>query len=115
VLVEEGLVGFLFYGTMMLAAFASVHRLRNPDRRFARVLSLTLAVAMLPLTWEDSKAGWFIMAALVGLSCAPPEPIRQAAALRLRRTADAFARSPAAVRRPTAAPSASIVEGGPAV
>lgn len=114
VLVEEGLVGFVFYGTMMLAAFASVHRLRNPDRRFARILSLTLATAMLPLTWEDSKAGWFIMAALVGLSCAPPEPIRQAAALRLRRTADAFARSRAAVRQPATAPT-SIVDPGPAV
>jgi hypothetical protein len=91
-----------------------VHRLRNPDRRFARILSLTLATAMLPLTWEDSKAGWFIMAALVGLSCAPPEPIRQAAALRLRRTADAFARSRAAVRQPATAPT-SIVDPGPAV
>ena len=35
------------------------------------VLLATLAVAMLPLTWEDRKVVWFVLAALLGLSQAP--------------------------------------------
>jgi hypothetical protein len=38
------------------------------ERRFGLVLLATLVTAMLPLTWEDRKAVWFVMAALVGLS-----------------------------------------------
>ncbi len=71
VLVEEGLVGFLLYATMLGSVWIAVLGLPALDRRFALVLLATLAVAMLPLTWEDRKPVWFIMAALLGLSQAP--------------------------------------------
>jgi O-antigen ligase len=68
VLVEEGLVGFLLYGAMLGSVWVAVLRLPLLERRFALILLSTLAVAMLPLTWEDRRVVWFIMAALIGLS-----------------------------------------------
>ena len=67
-LVEEGIVGLLLYLTMMLAVLGAVLRLPKFDRRFALLLLATLFVAMSPLTWEDRKPVWFILAALLGLS-----------------------------------------------
>jgi O-antigen ligase len=68
VLVEQGLVGFVLYMTMLGAVFLAVRRLRLLERRFGTVLFITLMVAMLPLTWEDRRAAWFIFSALVGLA-----------------------------------------------
>ncbi|MGH7513464.1 MAG: O-antigen ligase family protein [Gemmatimonadales bacterium] len=68
VLVEEGVVGLTLYLAMLLATFRAVLTLPQLERRFALVLLATLATAMLPLTWEDRKPVWFILAALVGLS-----------------------------------------------
>jgi O-antigen ligase len=68
VLVEQGLVGFLLYSAMFAAVFLALLDLPPPERRFALVLLATLATAMLPLTWEDSKPVWFILAALLGLA-----------------------------------------------
>ena len=68
VLVEEGVPGFVLYLTMILAAFLAVESLPRLQRRFARILFATLLVAMLPLTWEDHKVVWFVLAALVGMS-----------------------------------------------
>ncbi|MFL5476144.1 MAG: O-antigen ligase family protein, partial [Gemmatimonadales bacterium] len=71
VLVEEGFVGLLLYLTMFIAVFLSLMRLRGVERRFALVLLATIAVAMLPLSWDDRKTVWFVLAALVGLARAP--------------------------------------------
>jgi O-antigen ligase len=68
VLVEQGLIGFLFYSMMFLTALLAILGLPQLPRRFALVLFATLVVAMLPLTWEDRKQVWFILAVLVGLS-----------------------------------------------
>jgi O-antigen ligase len=68
VLVEQGLVGFILYITMFIAVFSSVRKLPSLERRFALVLLATLGMAMSPLTWEDRKPVWFILAALIGLS-----------------------------------------------
>ena len=68
VLVEEGMVGLVFYLLMFVAVFRAVLYLPRLERRFALVLLATLCVAMLPLTWEDRKAVWFVLAALLGLS-----------------------------------------------
>lgn len=68
VLVENGILGFLLYAVMWLSVFRAVLHLPRLDRRFALVLLATLAVVMLPLAWEDQKAVWFILAALVGLA-----------------------------------------------
>ena len=67
VLVEQGLIGFALYFTMYVSVFLAVLRLPTLERRFALVLLATLAVALLPLTWEDRKPVWFILAALLGL------------------------------------------------
>jgi len=68
VLVEEGAVGLLLYATIFVGVFLAVLRLPPLERRFGLVLLATLGVAMLPLTWEDSKPVWFIVGALLGLS-----------------------------------------------
>lgn len=68
VLVEQGLVGFLLYMAMFVAVFRSVMKLPTLERRFALVLLTTLVVAMLPLTWEDRRPVWVILALLMGFS-----------------------------------------------
>jgi O-antigen ligase len=79
VLVEEGFIGLLLYLTMFIAVFLSLMRLRGMERRFALVLLATIAVAMLPLSWDDRKTVWFVLAALVGLARAPSLAWRPAA------------------------------------
>lgn len=68
VLVEQGLVGLLFYLMMFVAVFLALMRLPTLERRFGLILLATLGVAMLPLTWEHRKAAWFVLAALIGLA-----------------------------------------------
>lgn len=80
VLVEEGLIGLLLFLSMIGMVFLDAFRLPRIERRFALVLLATLFVAMLPLTWEDEKPVWLLMAALVGLSHA--EARRAARAVR---------------------------------
>jgi O-antigen ligase len=80
VLVEQGLVGLLLYLIMFAAVFREVLRLPPLEKRFALVLLAALLVAMLPLTWEDRKSVWFILAMLLGLSTASVasgRPVRQ--------------------------------------
>jgi len=68
VLVEEGLIGLILYCSMLLAVFRTVLDLPSLERRFALVLFATLNTALLPLTWEDEKAAWFVMSILLGMS-----------------------------------------------
>jgi O-antigen ligase len=68
VLVEEGLIGLILYLLMFLAAYRAVRRFPLLERRFGLVLLATLVMAMSPLTWEDRKSVWVILAILVGLS-----------------------------------------------
>jgi len=80
VLVEEGLVGFLLYATMFIAVFLSLIKLPPLERRFTLVLLATIGAAMLPLSWDDRKTAWFVLAALVGLAqvrYTSPGPLRQ--------------------------------------
>jgi O-antigen ligase/polysaccharide polymerase Wzy-like membrane protein len=98
VLVEHGIVGFLLYATMILAVVRAALRLPRAERRFALVLLATLGTAMLPLTWEDRKPVWFILAAVLGLSQA--HAAIGAGALQLRRPG-----------RPIHAPSRPVAAG----
>jgi O-antigen ligase len=113
VLVQEGLVGFLLYMTMVGLVWLAVLRLPTLERRFALVLLTTLAVAMLPLSWEDRKPVWFILAVLLGLSQAPrvgwPEGTRQAAPPRpaVRRPLVTRRTAPLSVSRRNAGPGAA--------
>jgi O-antigen ligase len=84
VLVEEGLIGLLFYATMLVAVLGAVLRLPQFERRFALVLLVTLLMAMMPTSWEDRKPVWFILAALLGLSQATV-PVRASAQSRAPR------------------------------
>jgi O-antigen ligase len=72
VLVEQGLLGLLLYLVMFAAVFRAALRQPTMERRFALVLFGTLMTVMLPLTWEDQKQVWFVLAAIVGLAYAPP-------------------------------------------
>ncbi len=100
VLVEQGLVGFLLYAMMLLSVFLAVLNLRGQERRFALVLLAALGIAMLPLTWEDRKAVWFILAVLLGLSMADDGAERQAAPNQVVATT-----RPLMARRPTVRPT----------
>jgi O-antigen ligase len=71
VAVETGIVGLLLYLGMFFAVFLALMRLPSFERRFTLVLLATLIVAMLPLSWDDQKSVWFVLAALLGLSQAP--------------------------------------------
>jgi O-antigen ligase len=79
-LVEEGIVGWLLYMTMLAMVFINVMALPPPERRFGLVLLATLMTAMLPLTWEDRRPTWFVMASLLGFACSHripgPAPVR---------------------------------------
>ena len=68
VLVEQGIVGFILYSAMFVIVFRAILTLPLLERRFALVLFATLVVTMLPLTSEESKPVWFILAALLGFS-----------------------------------------------
>jgi O-antigen ligase len=68
ILVEQGLVGFLPWFMMFVAVFLQVRRLPPLERRFGLVLLATLGIAILPLTWDDKKPVWFILAVLAAYS-----------------------------------------------
>ena len=61
-------MGLMFYLAMFWSVFSSIRRFPRFERRFALVLFATLITAMLPLTWEDNKVAWFVMAVLIGMS-----------------------------------------------
>ena len=115
VLVEEGLVGLLFYCSMLLAVFLGLFELPSLERRFALVQFATLCTALLPLTWEDQKSAWYVMAILVGMTvykglrrpAVPMQPIPARPIAVGRRPGGA----PAAARARTLPPEA---EGNPA-
>jgi O-antigen ligase len=67
VLVESGLVGFVLFSLMFLLVAASVLKLPPLERRFALVLLAALGMSMMPLSSEESKRVWFILALLIGL------------------------------------------------
>jgi O-antigen ligase len=71
VAVETGIVGLMLYLGMFLAVFLALMRLPSFERRFTLVLLATLMVAMLPLSWDDQKSVWVVLALLLGLSQAP--------------------------------------------
>lgn len=68
VLVEQGIFGLLIYLSMFLAVFRAIVHLPTLERRFALVLMATLCIAITPLSWEDRKPVWFVLAALLGLA-----------------------------------------------
>jgi O-antigen ligase len=98
VLVEEGLVGLFLYMMMLLSVFFSILHLPRLERRFGLVLLATLGTAMLPLTWEDQKAVWFIMAALIGMSTLQVSGPRGAVRQPLPRRSVPVGRLPVAAR-----------------
>ena len=67
VLVEQGVLGFILFALMFIAVIRQNLALPRLERRFAQVLLATLCVAMLPLTWDDRKPVWFILALLAAL------------------------------------------------
>jgi O-antigen ligase len=96
VAVETGLVGLFLYLAMFFAVFRATRRLPLLERRYALVQLGTLVVAMMPLSWDDQKAAWFTLAALLGFSYATGTRVASAVpAVPQRR--------PAPVMRPVAA------------
>ena len=115
VLVEEGLIGLILYLLMFVAVFLEVMRLPAFERRYALVQFAAVATALLPLTWEDSKPVWFILAALLGLAHAQatsageraPQPLPQRASPTAWSSRAQRPRQPMAAPVRTADPDAS--------
>jgi len=71
ILVEQGLLGFSLYILMIVSVLRAILGVpQKLERRFGLVLLATLMVVMLPLSWEDRKPVWFVLAALFGLAAA---------------------------------------------
>src|SRR3954462_15037399 len=68
ILIEQGVVGFILYFGMFGAVVISVLRLPTLERRFGLILMATLAIAMLPLGWDDRKPVWIILAVLSAMT-----------------------------------------------
>jgi O-antigen ligase len=68
VLVEEGLVGLILFTMMFVVVFFAIQGLPTMERRYSLVLLATVFVAALPLTWEDAKPVWVVLALLLGLA-----------------------------------------------
>ncbi|HJR16058.1 MAG TPA: O-antigen ligase family protein [Gemmatimonadales bacterium] len=68
VLVESGLPGFLLFFGMFLTAFLAILKLPYLERRYSLVLFFALGLSTLPLSSEESKRVWIVLALLVGLS-----------------------------------------------
>ena len=61
VLVELGPLGLILFLAALLAAALPLLRLAGPERAILLVLGVTLAVGLLPLTWEIRKVTWFVL------------------------------------------------------
>jgi hypothetical protein len=61
-------VGFALYMSMFVVVLMALLELPTMERRFTMVLLGTLCAAMLPLTWEDRKPVWIVLAMLLGFS-----------------------------------------------
>jgi O-antigen ligase len=70
VLVEQGIIGFAIYMAMFVSVFIKILRMPPMERRCALVLMATVAVAMLPLGWDDRKPVWVSLALLTALGAA---------------------------------------------
>ena len=68
VLVEQGILGFVPWFLMFVAVFRQVRRLPHLERRFGLILLATLMVALLPLSWDERKAVWFVLAILAAFA-----------------------------------------------
>lgn len=65
VLVECGLMGFTFYGLMLLVACAMVWTLPAPERALWAVMLAVWAIGVSTLTWEHYKPSWLILALIM--------------------------------------------------
>lgn len=61
VFVELGPAGLLLFLAALLAAALPLLRLAEPQRTVLLILVLTLAIGLIPLTWEIRKVTWFIL------------------------------------------------------
>jgi O-antigen ligase len=113
VLVEEGAVGLFLYLMMFVAVFLALLKLPTLERRYSLVLLATLGIAMLPLTWEDRKAVWVILGALLGLSKSQVAAAGGAVGQLLPRRVAAIGRRPVAAR-PVIAPGRNADQDAPA-
>ena len=68
ILIEQGVVGFILYFGMFGAVIGGVLRLPTLERRFGLILMATLAIAILPLGWDDRKPVWMILAVLSAMT-----------------------------------------------
>ncbi len=68
ILIEQGVVGFILYFGMFVAVVLNVLRLPRLERRFGLILMATLAIAILPLGWDDRKPVWIILAVLSAMT-----------------------------------------------
>jgi O-antigen ligase len=97
ILIEQGVVGFILYFGMFVAVIVNVLKLPTLERRFGLILMATLAIAILPLGWDDRKPVWIILGVLCALTASLKQesPAFQRAPRPLPRRPVPIARQPA--------------------
>jgi O-antigen ligase len=92
VLVEQGVVGFaIFVSVLGLLVYTAV-KLRAPERNLCLVMLATWAAGVAAMTWENSKPTWFIFGLIAAESAAVTVPARRFARNVLRPAAAGNAR-----------------------
>ncbi len=77
VLVEQGLVGLVFYVAMFVAIAHRLLRLPVLERRTGLIQLATLMIGITPLSWQQHKAAWLALALLAAwgvVLAGPQEP-----------------------------------------
>jgi O-antigen ligase len=70
VLVEEGLIGLLIFLSLFVVLFFRLLPLPTFERRVGLIQLATLAVVLMPLSWQHHKGTWLTMALIAAWSSA---------------------------------------------
>jgi O-antigen ligase len=82
VLVGQGVIGFLLFVGMGVAAFLPVRRFAPPEKKLWLVLLFTLLVGLQPRTWDYRKPLWFVVGVLAAQGASVTLPDRRRVARR---------------------------------
>jgi len=100
VLVEEGLIGFVLFATILGIVFGHAWRLPTWDRNFWMTVLLVWAIGASTLSWEQRKTTWLFLTFAVAAAAAGAERLRQREAVidvSDRALAEAWERGPTAL------------------
>jgi O-antigen ligase len=81
VLVEEGLIGFVLFATILWIVVAHAWRLPRWDRNFWMTVLLVWAIGASTLTWEHRKTTWLFLTFVVAAAAADVGRLRRSSVI----------------------------------